>query len=121
MNTLIKLFITATTLAVSLSFSVISLAEENEQHKHYKAAMMGESHQAYTDKTAEKDTSENTDQDTEKAHNAQSHEHYKATMPGESHKAHTEHEAIDEAIDAANEKKTHKHYKSTMKGEKHNQ
>jgi hypothetical protein len=51
-------------------------------HKHYKATMPSESHQAHTNQMKDKKEEEKTSDDSEPA---KTHKHHKATMNGEKH------------------------------------
>tara|TARA_R110001583_G_scaffold190740_1_gene355227 strand:- start:87 stop:452 length:366 start_codon:yes stop_codon:yes gene_type:complete len=111
---------TASIISVMFGFSVVVLAEENEQHKHYKATMPEKSHQEYVDKNAENGKQDVSTDESKKKH----HKHYKATMPGESHQAHTDQSKDKKKEEKTSEDsepaKTHKHQKASMNGEKHN-
>lgn len=115
---------TASIISVVFSYSGFVMAEEKEQHKHYKATMPEKSHQEYVDKNSEKSVQDASTEESKKTH----HKHYKASMPGESHQAYTNGLKEDKPIEdkpiedssKSDESKTHKHYRATMKGEKHN-
>ena len=111
---------TASIISVVFGFSVVVLADENEQHKHYKATMPEKSHQEYVDKNAEQSKQDVSTEESKKTH----HKHYKATMPSESHQAHTnqmkDKKEEEKTSDDSEPAKTHKHHKATMNGEKHN-
>lgn len=107
---------------LAIGFSSLSFSEEDTaNHKHYKATMPEESHQALIEKNAEKNKLEKAGKSISEDSSNPSHKHYKATMPEESHKTYMEKEKVKDAVDSTEKDKNHKHYKATMKGEKHNE